>query len=103
MYYETYKASLGQTKTYHLVLTNNADQLRDALDRNLGDYVLENRALSSLFSRDLNREQFPQMWRLRQWTSSDAFQVLREFPTTDGRTGPHLVLYRRVPGSAGPR
>ncbi len=94
-FYEVMKESLASRRTYHLVLIDNTDQLENALERGLGDYVVLRDKTAVPFVLESNRVQFPTRYRLVSWVESDDWELIRTFEPDETTRGPNLLIYRR--------
>ncbi len=95
-YYEVYKQALREySPTYDLILLDEREELRRALEQDSGKWVLLADYTRPLFEHEANRRAFPEKWALHQRINSGDFEVVRRFPQTKGWAGPGLTLYKR--------
>jgi hypothetical protein len=89
------KKSLESRVAYHLILTGSAGQLSDALDRRIGDFAVLTADQSTSFALPINREMFPDHYRLYQWVESEDLELIRRFEPGTALAGPEILIYRR--------
>ena len=96
-FYDAYKRALAEMPvTYELILLDDAADLGRALDEGRGEWALLVQEARELFDHQMNREMFPEQWRLWHATEMGQYEVVQEFARQPGWLGPHLILYRRA-------
>ena len=96
-FYDAYKQAMREYgTTYKLILTDDAAEVRAALDEGRGEYALLVQEARELFDHEINRSTFPDQWRLWSLVESGGFTLVKDFPRQPGWLGPNLKLYRRV-------
>jgi hypothetical protein len=94
-FYEIKRRALETEKTYNLILLDNEKWLSDALDEKIGDYVILTGHIKSLFSHELNRKHFPEMYRLIRWVDSRDYSLIKVFEKSGRVAGPEILIYKR--------
>jgi hypothetical protein len=94
-FYTILKQSLKTEKTYPLILIYNSEQLNDALDNKIGDFIIIRESLRRASLNDENIKLFPNLYRLVSWTESDEFDLIKTFEGDKETKGPKLLIYKR--------
>jgi hypothetical protein len=94
-FFEIFKKSLKNEKTYKLILMYNKDQLRDALRSKIGDFIILRDKTKRALEIEENWIQFPQLSQLVSWTKSGDFELVKVFEPNKETRGPKLLVYKR--------
>lgn len=87
---------LKTTTTYKLIPIYNTSLMTQALDEQRGDFVILRDSVFPPFEISTNRERFPKVYQLLQWTNSNDFELIRSFSSGKKYSGPNLLIFQRT-------